>query len=84
MKNKKKIRDIPESQQNNTARSPQNANICICCGDIIPEGMIACMACEKGMRWARCVICDAPLENDDSICPRCKNMLLHSKNTDQN
>ncbi len=84
MKNKKEIINISKFQENNRERLVENANTCISCGDIIPEGMLCCMACEKGMKRARCVICDAPLENDNSICTRCRNMFLRSKNTDQN
>lgn len=38
--------DKPYSKQ--IAISADNAEHCVCCGDVIPEGRQVCPACEKG------------------------------------
>lgn len=84
MKNKKETVEITKPQESGKSWFIANVNTCIACGREIPEGMLACMECEKGVESALCVVCDEPLkENEISICSRCRAVLLHSRNKDQ-
>ena len=53
-----------------------DANCCVCCGAIIPEGALVCAMCEKGANVRRCIICDKALACEDSVCSSCKNVVL--------
>ena len=56
-----------------------STNSCISCGREIPEGMLVCMECEKGLSRPRCVCCHTPVQNGQSVCVRCSKLLLHKK-----
>ena len=53
-----------------------DANCCVCCGAIIPEGALVCAMCEKGANIRRCIICHKALTGEDSVCSSCKNVVL--------
>lgn len=74
---------MSERPKKNRVRTPLylGANSCISCGAEIPEGMLVCAECERGDAAVRCVICDKLLLDGESICPNCKEVLLHPKNS---
>ncbi len=57
-------------------------NTCICCGEIIPEGRLACPNCEKNVFCKKCKSCRWHKENtcliniglwkDDDYCSQWK------------
>lgn len=78
-KNKKKKTEMTTPQENGGSWYVENVNTCIACGRVIPEGILVCMECEKGLSRPRCVCCDTPLQNGQSVCTKCSEMLLSRK-----
>jgi len=81
---KKQKQIIKTKQECNKSWLIPNVNTCICCGAIIPEGMLACKECETGITVSRCVICDKPLGEGLSVCSRCQATVLRSKTRERN
>ena len=82
MKKQKKNEKTTNQTKNNAAYYAADVNTCVCCGRIIPEGTLVCMICEKELSVPRCIICDKPLTNEDSICSNCRAIIFSSKNKD--
>lgn len=84
MKDKKENVENTKPQESGKSWFVANINTCIACGREIPEGMLTCMECEKGLGVSKCTICDTPLkENEIALCTRCRATFLRPKNKDQ-
>lgn len=84
MKNKNEFAEIRNPQERQKSWRAENINTCVACGMEIPEGMFVCRKCEKELRASKCIICDAPLqENEISLCTRCRITFMYSNNKDQ-
>ena len=79
MKKRKGTSKLSELTESNVVYYATNVNTCVCCGAIIPEGTMICIMCEKELSVPRCMICNKPLTNEDSVCPGCKDILLNLK-----
>ena len=76
MKKQEEAKKIELNTETKIVYVATSTNTCISCGREIPEGMLVCMMCERG--W-RCVCCDAPLHNGQSVCAKCSEILLGRK-----
>lgn len=84
MKKQEETKKTEQKTENKVVYVATSINTCIACGREIPEGMLVCMKCEKGLCDSKCTICDAPLkENEVGLCTRCRATFFRSKNKDQ-
>ena len=76
MKKQEEAKKIELNNESKVVYVATSTNTCIFCGREIPEGVLVCMECEKGLSRPRCVCCDAPLRNGQSVCAKCSEIFL--------
>ena len=79
MKKQEEAKKIELKTESKVVYVATSTNTCISCGREIPEGMLVCMVCDKGLSRPRCVCCDAPLHNGQSVCAKYSEIFLKRK-----
>lgn len=79
MKKRKRTSKISEQTESKEIYYATGVNTCVCCGAIIPEGRLICTICEKELTVPRCMICNKPLANENSICSSCRDIILNPR-----
>lgn len=78
VKNRKNITDVSQAQENKRSSFVAKEDRCILCGAVVPEGRMVCWGCENEFTKKRCVICNKPIEGEDSICKHCSTTIFSS------
>ena len=56
-----------------------DANTCLVCGALLPEGLMVCSNCESGAIEHRCGICKRVIPQGIEVCPWCEEVLINSR-----